>query len=97
MVRDGALTCRPGGHGQHSMGNNCAVGCNEFRLVVWKDGAHEQEAGYPGYKGIQLSTKAGFYYGGHVQIDGRCILDADNLPLCGRWGESGKFEQILLF
>ena len=84
IVRDGALICTLNAV---TWGDNCND-CNTWRLVVWKNGAHEYDAGSHEYDGIEVSTKAGEYYGGHD----RCS-HLGPFPLCGQWGQvSGKFK-----
>ncbi len=86
MVREGSLVCTLN---SLAWGNNCNK-CSTWRLVVWKDGAHEYEAGSNNYDGVQLSTKVGNYYGGH-----EICAHGDNFPLCGEWGySSGKYKVI---
>ena len=86
VVRDGALICTLN---SVTWKNNCNT-CDTWRMVVWKNGAHEYAADQNyNYDGIHLSTTAGKYYGGHEN----CHLGhLDNFPLCGEWGQpSGKY------
>lgn len=75
-MRDGALVCTIN---SRSWGNNCDK-CDKWRLVVWKNGAHEREAGHSIYNGITFSTKAGYFYAAHDPC-----ANGDNFPLCGIW------------
>ena len=86
-MRDGALVCTLN---SLAWKKNCK-GCDVWRMVVWKDGAHERPAGYPHYHGIQFSTQAGMYYGGHNPC-----TNGDNFELCGEWPHNfGKISQFL--
>ena len=88
VVRDGSLVCT---RSPYTWVNNCHT-WETWRLVVWKDGAHEFDAGGSRYDGIPVSSKSGKYYGGHEP----CEI-ADNFPLRGQWGHIlGKFKPILL-
>ena len=59
-------------------------------MVVWKEGSHDESAGYTGYNGIDFSTMAGKYYGGHQPCN-----QWDNFPLCGVWS-TGKYRELFL-
>ena len=86
VVRDGSLVCTLNSVWWNE---NCNT-CDNWRLVVWKDGAHEWPAGHSGYYGIQISTMAGRYYGGHQPCK-----EKDNFPLCGEWTtHPGKYKAI---
>ena len=86
MVRDGSVVCTL--NSLH-WSSNCNK-CDTWRLVVWKDGAHERGPGYGGYNGIQISTKAGRYYGGHDPC-----MTGNNFPFCGEWStHPGKYKAV---
>ena len=68
--------------------SNCN-NCDTWRLLVWEDGGHEYEPG-SNYNGVQISTEAGKYYGGHSPC-----TSGDNFPLCGEW-DLGKYKPFIL-
>jgi len=84
VVRDGSLVCTLNSLEWRKNCNNCET----WRLVVWKEGAHEETAGYSAYNGIHFSTIAGKYYGGYDP----CMV-GDHFPLCGEWS-SGKYRVL---
>merc|ERR1712080_104324 len=89
IVTDGSLVCvvnsklnqyRNCTNCQHWF-NNCAT-CDKWRLIVWKNGAHEhpEDKRYKDrYNGKNLSTEAGKFYGGHDP----CTFNGDDFRFCG--------------